>query len=46
MIDVNILIIPAAKVINKELSEKFFDIPSILVSLEHKTVIDLLYDQI
>lgn len=41
----NILIVPAAKVVSKELNEKFFDIPSILVTLENKTVIDLLYEQ-
>lgn len=41
----NVLIVPAAKVVSKELSEKFFDIPSILITLENKTVLDLLYEQ-
>lgn len=41
----NVLIIPTAKVVSKELNEKFYDIPSILVSLENKTVIDFLYEQ-
>lgn len=41
----NVLIIPAAKVVNKELNEKFFNIPSLLVALENKTVIDYLYEQ-
>jgi hypothetical protein len=41
----NVLIIPAAKVVSKELNEKFFDIPSVLVPLETKTVIDFLYEQ-
>lgn len=41
----NVLIIPAAKVVSKELNEKFFDIPSILVTLENKTIIDFLYEQ-
>jgi len=41
----DVLVVPAAKVVSTELNEKFFDIPSILVTLENKTVIDFLYEQ-
>lgn len=41
----NVLIVPTAKVVDKELNENFFNIPSVLINLENKTVIEYLYEQ-
>lgn len=41
----NILFIPSALLVNEELKSQFGEIPSVLVPLESKTILDHLYDK-
>lgn len=41
----DVLIIPSAKIISQEFQENFAEIPSVLIPIENKVIIECLYDQ-